>query len=63
MATRLYIVEVGDAVKLVEAVSKAAARNHVLKDIAQVRAASAKEAADLVGEGTRVEVAGKDAEL
>ena len=55
MKKRLYIVEVGDAVKLVEAISKAAARNYVLKDIADVRIASAREAADLVSEGTKVE--------
>jgi hypothetical protein len=58
--SRLYIVEVGDAVRLVEANHKAAARNHVLKDIAQVRAATAKEAAELVSEGTKVEVAGQE---
>lgn len=55
MATRLYIVEVGTEVKLVEAVSQAAARNHALKDMASVRIASAKEAAELVSEGKKIE--------
>ena len=57
MATRLYIVEVGTEVKLVEAASKAAARNHALKDMADVRIATAKETAELVGEGKKIEVA------
>lgn len=55
MATRLYIVEIGSEVKLVEANSQAAARNHVLKDLASVRIATAKEAAELVGEGKEIE--------
>lgn len=55
MATRLYIVEVGTEVKLIEAASQAAARNHALKDMASVRIASAKEAAELVGEGKKIE--------
>ncbi len=60
MATRLYIVEVGTEVKLIEAASKAAARNHALKEMASVRIANAKEAAELVAEGKKIEVAGKD---
>lgn len=60
MATRLYIVEVGTEVKLIEAVSKVAARNHALKDMASVRIASAKDTAELVAEGKKIEVAGKD---
>ena len=60
MATRLYIVEIGDKVRLIEAASKAAARSFALKDMADVRAASGKEAAELVGDGTKVEVAGSD---
>ena len=57
MATRLYIVEVGTEVKLIEAASQAAARNHALKDMASVRIASAKEAAELVADGKEVELA------
>jgi hypothetical protein len=60
MASRIYIVEIGTEVKLVEAISKAAARNHALKEMASVRIASAKDAAELVAEGKKIEVAGKD---
>jgi len=55
MATRLYIVEVGTDVKGIHAVSQASARNHALKDMASVRIASAKEAAELVSEGKKIE--------
>ena len=57
MATSIFIVEIGDAVKLVEAKSKAAAVKHVLKDTISAYKATAKEVADLLGEGSKVEVA------
>lgn len=60
MATRLYIVEIGDKVRLIEAASKAAARSFALKDMANVRAASAKDALDLAEDGIKRETAGSD---
>ena len=57
MANSIFIVEIGDAVKLVEAKSKAAAVKHCMKETVSVRKATAKDVVDLVGEGSKVEVA------
>ena len=57
MATSIYIVEIDGKIKLVEAKSKSAAIKHVLKDTVSAAKASAKDVADLLGEGTKVEIA------
>ena len=57
MATSIFIVEIDDKVRLVEAKSKAAAVKHVMKGTVTAIKATAKDVADLIGEGTKVEVA------
>ena len=57
MATSIYIVEIGDKVRMIEAKSKSAATKHALFDTVRTYKATAKEVADLLGEGSKVEVA------
>lgn len=59
-ATRIYRLDTGHGDRLVRAVSRAQAVNHVTADM-PVRVATQDDIAELVAEGIKVEVAGAEA--
>lgn len=58
---RLYVVESEDSLSVVRAKTQTAAFKHVVQSTYTVRAATADDVADFLGQGGEIEVAGQEA--
>lgn len=59
-ASRVYLVTIGEADRLVRATHPATALMHVARDIATVKVPSQQELIDCIADGVKVEYAGAE---